>query len=291
MTTAALWMRDFLKARRMKWVDIPLWFFGMIIAVMWSAPFVWMISTSLKPFKDIMTKNVEWFPRTIVLDNYIKVFEQPVGQWMLNSLIVTLIATSAGVILGAFAGYALARLHFPGRGVLFGILLASLMIPGEMSIVPLYIAFLKVKFTDSYLAIVLPFVANVFSVYIFRQFFLTLPKELEEAAAIDGASRFGIFLRVAFPLARSPTIAATILLFTSNWNAFLWPLLIIFDEQMKTMPVGMAEFAPGTGAHTQIVGFGPAMAGVTLLSIPSLLIFILLQRYFIEGVSRTGIKG
>lgn len=291
MTSLTVQAGRFLKARRMKWIDIPLWVMGMIASIMWAAPFVWMVSTSLKPFREVMTKNIEWFPHTIVLDNYIKVFEQPVGRWMLNSLIVTLIATSAGVILGAFAGYALARLHFPGRGLLFGLLLASLMIPGEMSIVPLYIAFLKIKLTDSYVAIVLPFVANVFSVYIFRQFFLTLPKELEEAAAIDGASRLGIFLRVAFPLARSPTIAATILLFTSNWNAFLWPLLIVFDEQMKTMPVGMAEFAPNTGAHTQIVGFGPAMAGITLLSIPSLLIFILLQNYFIEGVSRTGIKG
>lgn len=275
----------------MTWVDVPLWLIGMLVAVMWAAPFVWMISTSLKPFKDVMTRHIEWLPQTVVLDNYIKVFEQPVARWMVNSLIVALIATSVAVLLGALAGYGLARLHFPGRGVLFGLLLASLMIPGEMSIVPLYIAFLKIKLTDSYPAIILPFVANVFSVYIFRQFFLTLPKELEEAAAIDGASRFGIFWRVAFPLARSPTIAATILLFTANWNAFLWPLLIVFDEEMKTMPVGMAQFAPVIGAHTQIVGFGPAMAGVTLLSLPSLLIFILLQRYFIEGVSRTGIKG
>jgi len=281
----------FLKARKMRWSDIPLWVFGMLLAVMWCAPFVWMVSTSFKPFKDIMTRNVEWFPRTVTLENYIKVFEQPVARWMLNSLIVALIATTISVMLGALAGYALARLHFPGRGILFGLLLASLMIPGEMTIVPLYVAFLKIKLTDSYLAIILPFIANVFSVYIFRQFFLGLPKELEEAAAIDGASRFGIFWRVAFPLARSPTVASTILLFTSNWNAFLWPLLIVFDEEMKTMPVGMSEFAPGIGAHTQLVGFGPAMAGITLLSLPSLLIFILLQRRFIEGVSRTGIKG
>lgn len=281
----------FLKARRMGWGDVPLWLFGMLLAVMWSAPFVWMVSTSLKPFKDIMTRNVEWLPRTITFENYAKVFEQPVAQWMINSLIVAVVATLISVMLGALAGYALARLHFPGRGLLFGLLLASIMIPGEMTIVPLYVAFLKIRLTDSYLAIILPFVANVFSVYIFRQFFMALPRELEEAAAIDGATRFGIFWRVAFPLARSPTVATTILLFTSNWNAFLWPLLIVFSEEMKTMPVGIAEFAPGTGAHTQLVGFGPAMAGVTLLSLPSLLIFLLLQQRFIEGVSRTGIKG
>jgi ABC-type glycerol-3-phosphate transport system permease component len=160
-----------------------------------------------------------------------------------------------------------------------------------MSIVPLYIAFLKIGLTNNYPSIILPSIASVFSVYIFRQFFLSLPQDLEDAAAIDGASRWGMFWRIGLPLARAPLIAATILLFTNNWNAYLWPLLIVFDEEMKTMPVGMARFTPVIGAHTQIVGFGPAMAGVTLLSIPSLLIFILLQRYFIEGVTRAGIKG
>jgi ABC-type glycerol-3-phosphate transport system permease component len=128
-------------------------------------------------------------------------------------------------------------------------------------------------------------------VYIFRQFFLGLPPELEDAAAMDGASRFGVFWRIALPLARSPIIAASILLFTLNWNSFLWPLLIIFEDRMKTMPVGIAAFTPVVGTHTQLEGFGIAMAAVTLLSLPSLLLFLLLQRFFIEGISRTGIKG
>lgn len=284
-------LRQFLKARRMTLFDTPLWLLGMLMTAVWAAPFVWMVSTSLKPFQDIMTRNIEWLPRTVVLDNYIKVFEQPVVRWAFNSLIVAGVATALGVLLGAMAGYALARLNFPGRGVLFGILLASLMIPTEISIVPLYIAFLKLNITNSYPAIILPFIASVFSVYIFRQFFLGLPQDLEDAAAMDGAGRFGIFWRIALPLARSPMIAATILLFTSNWNAFFWPLLIVFEEEMKTLPVGMAQFAPVIGAHTQLLGFGPGMAAMTLLSLPSVLIFILLQNYFIEGVTRSGIKG
>ncbi len=291
MNATLINLRRFLKARKMTFWDVPVWIIGMAIAVVWIAPFVWMVSTSLKPLDQVMTKYVEWVPRTIVADNYIKVFEQPVARWALNSFIVASTATALGVLLGAMAGYALARLNFPGRGLLFVVLLASLMIPTEMSVVPLYIAFLKIKFIDNYLAIILPSVASVFSVYIFRQFFLGLPQELEDAAAIDGASRFGTFWRIALPLARAPIIASTILLFTNNWNAYLWPLLIVFTEDMKTMPVGMAQFTPVIGAHTQIVGFGPAMAGVTLLSIPSLLIFILLQNYFIEGVTRAGIKG
>lgn len=291
MSRARFAVRRFLRARRMDPWAVLLWLLGMAMAVIWFAPFVWMVSTSLKPIDQVMTKYVEWLPRTVVADNYIKVFEQPVARWALNSFIVATSATAFGVILGAMAGYALARLHFPGRAILFTVLLASLMIPTEMSIVPLYIAFLKLGLTNSYVAIVLPSIASVISVYIFRQFFMGLPQELEDAAAIDGAGRFGTFWHIALPLARAPMIAATILLFTNNWNAYLWPLLIVFEEEMKTMPVGMAQFTPVIGAHTQIVGFGPAMAGVTLLSIPSLLIFVALQNYFIAGVSRAGIKG
>ena len=238
-----------------------------------------------------MTKEIEWFPRHIVLDNYKKVFEYPVARWAWNSLVVAVTSTSLGVLFGAMAGYALARLNFPGKNVFFAVLIASLMIPTEMTIIPMYVGFLKVGMSNSYIALILPTIANVFSVYIFRQFFMGLPVELEDAATIDGASRFGIFWRIAMPLARSPLIAASILLFTLNWNSFLWPLLIIFEDKMKTMPVGIAAFTPVVGTHTQLEGFGIAMAGITLLSLPGLLIFFIFQRFFIEGISRTGIKG
>lgn len=284
-------LNRFLRRLHLRLVDIPLWLVGLFIALLWIAPFVWMVSTSLKPPKEVMTHTVQWLPHTVVTANYHKVFESPIERWMFNSLVVAVIGTAAGVLLGALAGYALARLHFPGRDLLFGLLLASLMIPTEMSIIPLFIAFLKIGLVNNYAAIILPSIASVISVYIFRQFFLGLPQELEDAAMIDGANRFGMFWRIALPLARAPLIAATILLFTNNWNAFLWPLLVTFSTDMKTMPVGLAQYAPVIGAHTQIEGFGPAMAGVTLLSIPSLLIFILLQNYFIEGVTRAGIKG
>ncbi len=284
-------LSSFLRGRGLRPVDIPIWLVGLILSVIWIAPFVWMVSTSLKPPKEVMTKEIEWLPRHIVMDNYKKVFEYPVIRWAFNSLVVAGTATALGVIFGAMAGYALGRLNFPGKTILFGVLIASLMIPTEMTIVPMFVGFLKVGMANSYIALILPAVANVFSVYIFRQFFLGLPAELEDAAMIDGASRFGIFWRIALPLARAPMIAATILLFTLNWNSFLWPLLIVFDDSMKTMPVGIAAFTPVVGSHTQLEGFGIAMAGVTLLSLPSLLIFFILQRYFIEGISQTGIKG
>jgi multiple sugar transport system permease protein len=271
--------------------DLPIWILGLFIAVLWILPFVWMVSTSFKPAKEVMTKEIEWFPRHVVLDNYKKVFEYPVARWAWNSLVVATVSTTLGVLFGAMAGYALARLNFPGKNVFFAVLIASLMIPTEMTIIPMYVGFLKVGLSNSYISLILPTIANVFSVYIFRQFFMGLPVELEDAATIDGASRFGIFWRIAMPLARSPLIAASILLFTLNWNSFLWPLLIIFEDKMKTMPVGIAAFTPVVGTHTQLEGFGIAMAGITLLSLPGLMIFFIFQRFFIEGISRTGIKG
>src|SRR5262249_47553781 len=138
---------------------------------------------------------------------------------------------------------------------------------------------------------ILPSLASVFSVYLFRQFFLSLPRELEDAAAIDGATRFRIFWSVALPLAKPAVVAGAILLFTTYWNAFLWPLLVTFKEDMKTLPVGMAAFAPGVGQQTQLQGYAPAMAAVTILALPSLLVFLLLQRHFIEGVTSAGLKG
>jgi multiple sugar transport system permease protein len=177
------------------------------------------------------------------------VFAYPVARWTLNSVIQAGVSTTLCVLFGAMAGYALARMRFPGRDLIFAAFLASLMIPTEITVVPLLIAFLQVGWANTYQALILPMIANVFSVYIFRQFFLTFPKELEEAVIIDGAGRFQIFFRIALPLARAPMIAATVIIFTLNWNNFLWPLLVTFEESMKTLPVGIAVFAPGWAAR------------------------------------------
>ena len=270
---------------------VLLWIIGLWLAYMWILPFVWMVSTSFKLPGEVMTQTIEWIPRTWTLDNYRVVFEKPIVRWLWNSMVVTTAITMASIMLGAAAGYALARMNFPGRNVFFMMLLLSLMIPTEMTIVPRFIAFLKLRATDSYASLILPPIAEVFSVYLFRQFFLSLPRELEEAAAMDGASRFRIFLVIALPLARATVIAAAVLLFTTNWNAFLWPLLITFSEEMKTLPIGMAAFAPVTMNRTQIESYAPGMAAMTILGVPSLIVFLFLQRYFMEGVISTGIKG
>lgn len=270
--------------------DIPLWLFGMFVAIVWSLPFVWMISTSFKLPEHVMTAEIEWLPRVWTLDNYLKVFEFPILRWAFNSIVQASVSTGLCVFFGAMAGYALARMKFPGNGLIFAIFVASLMIPVEVTVVPLLLAIIKIGWASTYQALILPTVANVFSVYIFRQFFLGFPKELEEAARMDGAGPFRIFWSVALPLARAPAIAATVIIFTLNWNNFLWPLLVTFDESMKTLPVGVAQFAPVIGSHTQLEGFSISMAAVSILSVPSLLLFFLLQKYFIQGISQGSVK-
>lgn len=283
-------MRHWLFQRGMKPVDVLIWLGGLAVALAWASPFIWMVSTSLKYPADVFTQDIEWLPRRITLANYAKVFEYPILRWAFNSLVQALVSTGLCVFFGAMAGFALARMRFPGNRLIFLIFLASLMIPSEVTVVPMLLAFIKVGWASTYQALILPTIANVFSVYIFRQFFLTFPKEMEEAARLDGAGPFRIFWLVALPLARAPMIAAWVIIFTLNWNNFLWPLLVVFDENMKTMPVGIAAFAPVVGTHTQLEGFSVSMAAVTVLSIPSLLLFFFLQKYFIQGISQGGIK-
>ena len=271
---------------------LPVWLIGLAIALMWAMPFVWMISTSLKFPADVMTVDVEWLPRRATLENYAKVFtEYPVARWFFNSIFVAAVSTGLNIVFGAMAGYALARLRFPGRNFLFFLFIASLMVPTEITVVPLLLAIIKIGWWNSYQALICQPLTYVYSVYIFRQFFLSFPRDLEDAAKMDGASHFLIFWRIAFPLARAPLIAATVIVFTFNWNNFLWPLLAVSDESMKTLPVGIAAFAPVIGTRTQLEGFSLGMAGITILSVPTLLLFFFLQRYFIQGLSSGAVRG
>jgi multiple sugar transport system permease protein len=271
---------------------LPVWLIGIIIALLWAMPFVWMISTSLKFPGDVMTVDIEWLPRRVTLDNYVKVFtEYPVARWFFNSVFVSVVSTGLNIVFGAMAGYALARLRFPGRDFLFFLFVASLMVPTEVTVVPLLLGIIKIGWWNTYQGLIVQPLTYVYSIYIFRQFFLSFPRDLEDAAKMDGASHFLIFWRIAFPLARAPLIAATVIVFTFNWNNFLWPLLAVSDESMKTLPVGIAAFAPVIGTRTQLEGFALGMAGITILSVPTLLLFFFLQRYFIQGLSSGAVRG
>jgi len=282
----------FLKSYNMRPLDIPVWLFGLAVAALWIMPFIWMISTSFKYPGDVMTAEIEWFPRSVTFENYVDIFTKyKVWRWTLNSVIVVVASTFLCVLSGALAGYALARLNFPGKRALFFLYVASLMVPIEVYAIPMLLGIIKIGWANTYQALILPSVGNVFSVLIFRQFFLNFPRDLEDAARIDGAGHGLIFWKIALPLARAPLIAATVIIFVLNWNNFLWPLLVTFEDDMKTLPVGIAAFTPLYGTATQLEGYAMAMAGVTVLSVPSVLVFIILQRYFIQGISSGAIRG
>lgn len=266
---------------------------GITVALLWVFPLYWMFATSLTPERFVLSRDLSLIPPQITLENYITVFrDNPTLRWFVNSVLTAVSVVAGSLLLGSMAGYALARLHFPGRKLIFWVLIGSLMIPFEMTVIPLFLGVLKLNLQDTYFPLIVPSLGSVFAVYLYRQFFLTFPRELEDAAAIDGCSRFGMFWRIAMPTAQAATIAGAILIFTENWNAFLWPLLVAFTDEWKTLPVGMAIFTRvnAQGGDTQN-GYGVAMAAVAVVALPTLIFFLTVQRYFIEGITQTGIKG
>jgi len=264
-----------------------------VLLVVMLAPIVWMLSTSFKPETEISTIAIRWIPRTFTLDNYVRVFERfNILRWSLNSLIVSGAATLLVLLLDSLAGYALARMHFAGRGLIFAIILSMLFVPMQITVVPLFLMFSKVNLTDNYLALILPVGANVTGVFLMRQFFLNIPYELEDAARVDGASTLRIWWSVVLPLARPALTAVAIVTFLSAWNSFFWPLIATRTDASRTLPVGIAQFMslrPGQAQGAQ--AYGLAMAGAVIAALPPIAVFYLLQRYFIEGISITGIKG
>lgn len=264
-----------------------------VLLVVMLAPIVWMLSTSFKPETEISTIAIRWIPRTFTLDNYVRVFERfNILRWSLNSLIVSGAATLLVLLLDSLAGYALARMHFAGRGLIFAIILSMLFVPMQITVVPLFLMFSKVNLTDNYLALILPVGANVTGVFLMRQFFLNIPYELEDAARVDGASTLRIWWSVVLPLARPALTAVAIVTFLSAWNSFFWPLIATRTDASRTLPVGIAQFMslrPGQAQGAQ--AYGLAMAGAVIAALPPIAVFYPLQRYFIEGISMTGIKG
>lgn len=264
-----------------------------LLVILMLAPIIWMISTSFKPETQIATIDVRWIPRTFTLDNYQRVFDRfNILRWTLNSLIVSTGATLLVLILDSLAGYALARMEFVGRGVIFAVILSMLFVPMQITVVPLFLLFAKINLTDTYLALILPVGANVTGVFLMRQFFLSIPYQLEDAARVDGANTLRIWWSVVLPLARPALTAVAIVTFLSTWNSFFWPLIATRTDVSRTLPVGIAQFMslrPGQAQGMQ--AYGQAMAGAVIAAVPPIAVFYMLQRHFIEGISMTGIKG
>jgi multiple sugar transport system permease protein len=264
---------------------LPAIYLGLIAgAVVVAFPFFWMLSTALKPANEIFDLRV--FPAHPTLDNYAQVLTRTqFPRWFGNSLLVAVATTLSVGFFDSLVGYTLAKLRFPGRALIFVAILATLMIPTEMLVIPWYILSSARGWINTYWGIMFPGMISAFGIFLIRQFMTGVPDELLDAGRIDGVSEFGLYWRIALPQVRPAVAALAIFTFLGNWNAFLWPLIVIQSPGMRTLPVGIALFSGEAGAAFHLV-----MAASALAVVPVLLVFALLQRQIIEGVVLTGLK-
>jgi multiple sugar transport system permease protein len=243
-------------------------------------PLVWMFVIALR-----VPGDGGWRPS---LEHFVSVWRSgPFDRYFLNSVWVAAWVVGANMLLASMVGYALARRSFRGRRVLVLGVLATLMVPRQVTMIPVYLLFAKMHWIDTYAALIVPFAVDAFNVFLMSQYIQTIPEELEDAARVDGAGDFAVFFRVVLPLARPALAVVAINTFLTNWNSFLYPLILTHSESMRTLPVGLALYAQGE--HS--VDWGPLMAGSALATIPILLVFLVFQRYIIEGITRGALKG
>jgi multiple sugar transport system permease protein len=253
-----------------------------------AGPFVWMVLSSFKGAQELHQFPPTLFPARPTLDNYTTLLAKlNFPLYFFNSLFVAAFVVASNLLFCSMLGYALAKLRFRGRSKIFLLVMATLMVPSTVTLVPLFVLMSTLGLVNSYAALILPFAAGPFGVFLMRQFMLGLPDELLEAARIDGASEFRIFFQLVLPMSLAPLATLGILTFLASWNNFLWPLVVSSSEQMYTLPVAVATFAIGQNA----TDYGLLMAGSTILVAPVLVVFLALQRYFRPGIATTGLKG
>jgi multiple sugar transport system permease protein len=260
-----------------------------VIALIIILPLLWMLSTSFKPKSEWFLPQIYWIPRTFTWDNYDKILNNPslpIARWFFNSFFVSSLTTLLILTIDSVAAYAYARMEFFGKRIIYGMLLATLFLPGMMFLVPNFLTIANMNLLNNYAGVIMPSLAGVFGIFFLRQFFESLPRELEEAAYIDGATRIQTFLLIALPLSKPALATLGIITFLSSWNDFLWPLLIMKDRQLQTLPPGLRTLQ---GAYTS--EYGQMMAGAVITSIPVLLLYLVLQRYVVESVQTAGLKG
>jgi multiple sugar transport system permease protein len=252
-------------------------------------PFLWMFSTSLRPASESMKLPPQFLPTRFQYQNYLEAINSniPYFSMLRNSAIVTLIVTATQLFTCSMAAYSFARLTFPGRNIIFAILMCTLMVPIQVTIIPLFIAMSRMKLTNTLASIILPYLTSMFGVFLLRQFFSTLPRELEDSAKVDGASPYRTFFWIILPQAGPSLSALGIITFNNTWNNYFTPLIFISSWNKMTLPLGIAALEGYMGSGN----LSAVMASVTLAILPVLIIFLLAQRFFIEGLALSGIKG
>jgi multiple sugar transport system permease protein len=250
-------------------------------------PFAWMVSTSLKPAEQVLAYPPEWLPRPIRLANFAEAWSRlPFARYLLNTVVVAGSVTLLEVATSSLAAYAFARLQFRGRDRVFLLYLATLMVPGQVTIVPNFVLLRYLGWLDGYLGLIVPAAFSAFGTFLLRQHFLAIPREVEQAARIDGCGPFGVYLRVVLPLATPGLATLAIIAFVGQWNAFLWPLIVTNSDAMRTVTVGLRFFLDAGN-----VGYHLLMAAALTALAPTFAIFLPLQRHFTRGLALTGFGG
>jgi multiple sugar transport system permease protein len=260
----------------------------LIGAVFMAAPFVLMLGTSLMTYAQTVTYPPEFWPSPVSFDNFKKALtETPLLRYLGNSLVVAGITVVGQVVTGSMAGFAFARLHFKGRNALFFAVLATMMVPVYINLVPMYVMMASIGWVDTYQALILPGLTGAFGIFLFRQWFLNLPSELEDAARIDGCSPWDMYWRIAMPTAWPAIATLAIFEFLASWNTFLWPLVVTNSDALRTLPVGLAAFKSSMREATD---WGLLMAATTVAVVPALLVFLVGQRHFVRGMLEGAVK-
>jgi multiple sugar transport system permease protein len=258
-----------------------------IVLLIFLMPFIWMIATALKPGSEVFSSPPSLFGSALKWQNFLDAWTYvPFGRFMLNGIVVSVLGTILVCITSVLAAYAFARLRFRGRGALFAVYLVTLLVPQEVVVIPMFILMQQLGWQNSYQALILPWAFTAFGTFLLRQFFLTIPRELEEAAIIDGASRIRALVSIIVPTARPAIAVLAVFTFINYWNSFLWPLIIINTQDMATVPIGLNSFLGQQGNQRNLL-----MAASTISMLPTALIVVLLQRHLVRGIALSGLGG
>ena len=260
-----------------------------LLALLFVSPLIFMVVTSFKTPAEASAIPPSWIPNPFTTQAYESIFGAsgtPVLRWFANSMVAALANAALVVTTSALAAYALARMEFRGRRFVFAAIIATLFVPPVILIIPNYLIVSELRWLNTLAAVIVPTAASAFGVFFMRQFFLGVPVELEEAARLDGANQWQIFLRVVLPLSKAALATLALLSFLTNWNDFLWPIYVLFSPEMQTLPAGLSTLQSANAVRYDLL-----MAGAVVASVPVLILFVFLQRFLIEGVARSGLKG
>lgn len=251
-------------------------------------PYLWMVSTSLKGTAELFTYPPTWIPRVWRFRNYLDAWNAaPFALYFCNSLFVALIVTLGQLVTCSLAAYAFARMEFKGKNAAFALYLSTTMISEQVTLIPSYLLLKELHWLDTYMALTVPFLANAFGIFMLRQAFMTIPKELEDAATMDGCSRLRFLVQVILPLTRPVLASQALFAFMSNWNSYLWPLIVTTSKHLRTIQVGLRYLVGQEGG----MQWGIFMAATVFVSLPVVLVYFLVQKSFVEGIAMTGMRG